>query len=571
MIAASSGRPVLVVVDDDADSNERIGSQLRRRYGNDYDVVTEKSTSAGLESLAQLKADGAAVALVMCNRAGITGGDDDFFRRVRTLHPEAKRVLLVEWGAWADRATADTIHRLMALGQIDYYGIKPWRLPDEYFHRTVTEFLLEWERAVSTVRREVTIVGAQWSSRSHELRSLLVRNGVPHVFHDSASPEGQALLREAGQPDGDRPVVLLHDGRVLIDPSNTELVAAYGVSTELSAGATADFDLIIVGAGPAGLAAAVYASSEGLRTLVIERESIGGQAGSSSLIRNYLGFPRGVTGAELAQRAYQQAWVFGTSFLLTREVTELRTQDGWHILRTLDGTEVRSRAVVLATGVSYRRIDVPDLEGFEGAGVYYGASVSEARALAGADVFVVGGGNSAGQAALHLARYARTVTVLVRGSTLADSMSRYLVDQIGAAGIDVRFNTEVVGGGGDTRLEWLTLRDRRTNDTRREPAAALFILIGASPRTSWLPAQIERDKWGYILTGPDVVSSHEASRWPLERPPQMLETCVPGIFAVGDVRRRSVKRVASAVGEGSVVIQQVHEFLASLQVGAEDR
>jgi thioredoxin reductase (NADPH) len=379
------------------------------------------------------------------------------------------------------------------------------------------------------------------------------------------------LLQEAGQPDGDRPVVLLHDGRVLVDPSNTELVAAYGVSTELAAGATADFDLIIVGAGPAGLAAAVYASSEGLRTLVVEQESIGGQAGSSSLIRNYLGFPRGVTGAELAQRAYQQAWVFGTSFLLTREATELSPQDGWHVLRTLDGTEVRSRAVVLATGVSYRRIDVPELEGFEGAGVYYGASVSEARALAGADVFVVGGGNSAGQAALHLARYARTVTVLVRGSTLADSMSQYLIDQIGAAGINVRFNSEVVGGGGDARLEWLALRDRRTNDTRREPAAALFILIGASPRTSWLPAQIERDKWGYILTGPDVVSSHEASRWPLERPPLMLETCVPGIFAVGDVRRRSVKRVASAVGEGSVVIQQVHEFLASLQVAAEDR
>jgi thioredoxin reductase (NADPH) len=284
-----------------------------------------------------------------------------------------------------------------------------------------------------------------------------------------------------------------------------------------------------------------------------------------------LGFPRGVTGAELAQRAYQQAWVFGTSFLLTREATELRTRDGWHVLRTLDGTEVRSRAVVLATGVSYGRIDVPELAGFEGAGVYYGASVSEARALADADVFVVGGGNSAGQAALHLARYAQTVTVLVRGSTLADSMSQYLIDQIGAAGIKVRFNTEVVGGGGDTRLEWLTLRDRSTNDTHRERAAALFILIGALPRTGWLPAQIERDKWGYILTGPDVVSSHEASRWPLERAPLMLETCVPGIFAVGDVRRRSVKRVASAVGEGSVVIQQVHEFLASSQVAAEDR
>ncbi|HEX6231870.1 MAG TPA: FAD-dependent oxidoreductase [Jiangellaceae bacterium] len=570
MISSTPGRPVLIVVDDDAASNVRITGQLVRRYGNDYDVASEQSISGGLEMLARLRDEGAPVALVLCNQAGTVGGDDDFFAKVRALHPEAKRVLLVEWGAWADRATADTIHRLMAVGQIDYYGIKPWRLPDEYFHRTITEYLLEWERSVSTVRREVTIVGAQWSSRSHELRSLLVRNGVPHVFHDSASPAGKALLSEAGQPMIDKPVVLLHDGRVLVDPSNTELVAAYGVNTELDTDTTAEFDLIIVGAGPAGLAAALYASSEGLRVLVVERESIGGQAGSSSLIRNYLGFPRGVAGAELAQRAYQQAWVFGTRFLLTREVTELTTEGGWHVLRTLDGTEVRSRAVVLATGVSYRRMDVPELEPFEGAGVYYGASVSEARALSGAEVFVVGGGNSAGQAALHLARFARTVTVLVRGSTLADSMSQYLIDQIDAAGIKVSFNTEVISGGGDTRLEWLMLRDRRTGETRRETAAGLFVLIGALPRTGWLPAQIERDKWGYILTGPDVVSSHAANRWPLDRQPLMLETCVPGIFAVGDVRRRSVKRVASAVGEGSVVIQQVHEFLASLPDGSEE-
>jgi thioredoxin reductase (NADPH) len=569
MISAHPGRPVLFVVDDDAASNDRICGQLTRRYGNDYDVLSAQSTSVGLETLARLGEDGAAVALVLCNRAETGSGGDDFFSRVRVLHPEAKRVLLVEWGAWADRTTADTIHRLMALGEIDYYGIKPWRLPDEYFHRTVTEFLLEWERSVSTAPREVTIVGAQWSSRSHELRSLLVRNGVPHVFHDSTSPAGRALLREAGQSAVDKPIVLLHDGRVLIDPSNTEVVAAYGVSTELDASATADFDLIVVGAGPAGLAAAVYASSEGLRTLVIERESIGGQAGSSSLIRNYLGFPRGLTGAELAQRAYQQAWVFGTTFLLTREVTRLDSTSGWHVLKTLDGAEVRSRAVVLATGVSYHRLDVPELHAFEGAGVYYGASVSEARALAGAEVFVVGGGNSAGQAALHLARYARTVNVLVRGTTLADSMSQYLIDQVSAAGIKVWFNTEVVGGGGETRLEWLTLRDRRTGDTHREAAGGLFVLIGASPRTGWLPDQIERDKWGYVLTGPDVVGSHASSRWPLDRTPLMLETCVPGIFAVGDVRRRSVKRVASAVGEGSVVIQQVHEFIASADFAAE--
>jgi thioredoxin reductase (NADPH) len=552
-------------VDDDAASNARICAQLERRYGNDYEILSERHNSAGLETLDRLRNAGALVALVLCNRAETTGGDD-FFRRVRVVHPEAKRVLLVDWGAWADRATADTIHRLMALGEIDYYGIKPWRAPDEYFHRTITEFLLEWERSVSTAPREVTIVGAQWSSRSHELRSLLVRNGVPHQFHESDSPIGTSLLVEAGHSETDRPVVLFHGGVILVDPSNTELLAAVGVNTVLDPDGVTEFDLVIVGAGPAGLAAAVYASSEGLRTLVVERESIGGQAGSSSLIRNYLGFPRGVTGAELAQRAYQQAWVFGTTFLLTREAVDLKSTSGWHVLRTLDGTEVRSRAVVLATGVSYRRIDVPELGAFEGAGVYYGASVSEARALSGTDVFVVGGGNSAGQAALHLGRYARTVTLLVRGATLADSMSQYLIDQFDAAGIKVRFNTEVVGGGGDTRLERVTLRDRRTGDVEREAAAALFVLIGASPRTDWLPARIERDKWGYVLTGPDLEHSQAVDRTPL-----MLETCVPGIFAVGDVRRRSVKRVASAVGEGSVVIQQVHEFLASARDGAGAR
>ncbi len=557
MISAGHGRPVLFVVHDDEAAKDRICTQLERRYGVDYEILSEPEASAGLETLGRLRDDGAPVALVLCNRAETSVGDD-FFRQVHALHPEAKRVLLVDWGAWADRTTADTIHRLMALGEIDYYGIRPWRSPDEYFHRTITEFLLEWERTGSTAPREVTIVGPQWSSRSHELRSLLVRNGVPHQFHAYDSPTGEALLRDTGHTAAERPVVLLHDGSVLVDPSKTELVAAVGVNTELDAGSMTDFDLLIVGAGPAGLAAAVYASSEGLRTLVIERESIGGQAGSSSLIRNYLGFPRGVTGAELAQRAYQQAWVFGTTFLLTREAADITSTSGWHVLKTLDGTEIRSRAVVLATGVSYRRIDVPELEAFEGAGVYYGASVSEARALAGTDVFVVGGGNSAGQAAFHLARYARTVTILVRGATLAESMSQYLIDQIAAAGIKVRFTTEVVGGGGDSRLEWVTLRDRRSGEVERRNAAALFVLIGASPRTDWLPTHVGRDKWGYVLTGPDVDTTHFVDRTPL-----MFETCVPGIFAVGDVRHGSVKRVASAVGEGSVVIQQVHQFLAA--------
>ncbi|HSI93744.1 MAG TPA: FAD-dependent oxidoreductase [Jiangellaceae bacterium] len=555
----SPDRPVMLVVEDDATARERIVEQLERRYSADYDVVSERSIAGGLQALRRLRDAGVAVAVVLSNQAGSDRDGDEFFDAVRMLHPDAKRVLLIEWGAWADPVTADAIHRLMAIGAIDYYGLKPWRPHDEYFHRTITDFLNEWERSVSRDKREVTVVGPQWSSRSHEIRSLLVRNGVPHAFHDSNSPIGHELLDRYNLTAADAPVVLSYDDRVLVKPTNAQIAEAYGVSTRLDDSSGSEFDLIVVGAGPAGLAAAVYASSEGLRTLVVERESIGGQAGSSSLIRNYLGFPRGVSGAELAQRAYQQAWVFGTRFLLMREVVELHQEDGWHVLRTADEAQVRGRAVVLAAGVSYRRVGAEALEALEGAGVYYGASVSEARALAGADVFVVGGGNSAGQAALHLARYARTVTILVRGSTLADSMSRYLIDQIDAAGIRVWFHTEVVDGGGDPRLEWISLRDRNTGEVRREPAAALFILIGAVPHTDWLPAGIQKDEWGYLITGADI----SRDRWPLDRRPQVLETNIPGVFAVGDVRGRSVKRVASAVGEGSVVIQQVHEVLAA--------
>jgi thioredoxin reductase (NADPH) len=556
-------RPALVVVEDDAEARRRIVEQLGRRYSADYDVVAEPSAVAGLRALRRLRDDGVPVAVVLGNQADIHEGEGDFFDEVRVLHPDAKRVLLIEWGGWANRETADTIHRLMAVGAIDYYGLKPWRQHDEYFHLTITEFLNEWERSVWRDQREVTVIGPQWSSRSHEIRSLLVRNGVPHAFHDVGSEQGRELLAANQLTAADTPVVLSHNRPLLRQPTNAAIAEAYGVSTRLDDSDHPDFDLIVVGAGPAGLAAAVYASSEGLRTLVVERESIGGQAGSSSLIRNYLGFPRGVTGAQLAQRAYQQAWVFGTRFLLMQDVVELRTEDGWHVLRTAAGDEVRGRAVVLAAGVTYRRVDAPSLEALEGTGVYYGASVSEARGLAGADVFVVGGGNSAGQAALHLARWARTVTILVRGSSLASSMSRYLIDQIEAAGIKVRFGTEVVDGGGDARLEWIALRDRSTGTVRCEDAAALFILIGAVPRTDWLPPQIEKDEWSYVTTGADV----SPDRWPLERPPQPLETSLPGVFAVGDVRGRSVKRVASAVGEGSVVIQQVHEMLAATETG----
>ncbi|MDQ4072450.1 MAG: NAD(P)/FAD-dependent oxidoreductase, partial [Actinomycetota bacterium] len=342
-------------------------------------------------------------------------------------------------------------------------------------------------------------------------------------------------------------------------PTNAELAGAWGLTTSLEG--SPDFDLIVVGAGPAGLASAVYASSEGLSTLVVEAEAIGGQAGSSSLIRNYLGFARGVSGAELAQRAYQQAWVFGTRFLHMRRATALHPGDARHTVRISDGTAPTARAVVLASGATYRRLGIPGLEDLTGVGVFYGASVAEGPMLDGEDVFIVGGGNSAGQAAMHLCRYARRVTLLVRGSSLARSMSQYLCEQLAAMPkIEVRLNTQVVDGGGAGRLEWLRLRDRRSGEVETVGAAALFAMIGARPRTEWLPPEVERDPWGYVATSADVVAA--ATPWPLDRPPLSFETSVPGVFAVGDVRRRSIKRVASAVGEGSVVVQQVHQHLA---------
>jgi thioredoxin reductase (NADPH) len=540
---------VLLVVDDDADCLGRTREELQRRYSSDYRILCERSAPKALQALEALQAAGDDVAVVLAEQWTPEINGSELLARVRELHPNAKRALLIPWGAWGDRPTAEAVLRAMALGHIDYYVLKPWQSPDELFHRTVSEFLHEWTRAHTARPREIAVVAERGSARGHELRSLLARNGVPHAFHASDSADGRRLLAEAGRENADVPVVVLLDGRVLVDPSNAELAGGYGVTTELDE--RRDFDVVVVGAGPAGLAAAVYASSEGLRTLVVERESIGGQAGSSSLIRNYLGFSRGVSGAELAQRAYQQAWVFGTSFLLMREVVGLRTEGDQHRVTISDGSEVTARAVVLAMGVSYRRLGIPALEALNGTGVFYGAAVSEAQALAGQQAYVIGGGNSAGQAAVHLSRYAKQVSVLVRGSSLAESMSQYLIDEIAAAGnIEVRHNTQVVDGGGQGRLERLTLQDTVTGETSEVEAAALFILIGSRPHTDWLPEVVERDKWGFLPTGP-------------ERPALTYETNVPGLFAVGDVRHGSVKRVASAVGEGSVVIQQIHEYLRS--------
>jgi thioredoxin reductase (NADPH) len=558
-VAPEPPKPRILVVEDESEVRARIRGELERRYGADYRVRCVGSATDALARLEGWREAGDPVALVLADQWMPDMLGEEFLGCARALYPDAKRALLVKFGAWGHRETADAMLRAMARGNIDYYVLKPWRRADEYFHRTITEFLQEWERASSASPQEVAVVCEWRSPRAHQLRQLLARNGVPHVAHDTDSPEGRRILAEVNLEGTREPVVVLVDGEVLVDPTNAELARAYGVSTSLED--RSDFDVVVVGAGPAGLAAAVYASSEGLDTLVVERESIGGQAGSSSKIRNYLGFARGVSGAELAQRAYQQAWIFGACFLHTRSVTALRPENGRYALELSDGSRATATAVVLATGIAYRRLGISELEALVGTGVFYGASVSEARAHTGQEVYVVGGGNSAGQAAVHLGRYAARVTILVRRASLAETMSSYLINEIEAAeNIEVRPHTEVTGGAGEGALESVELRDCRTGDLETVPAAALFLMIGAQPHTEWLPETICRDERGYLLTGSDLPEGD----WPLERPQLMLETSLPGVFAVGDARHGSTKRVASAVGEGSVVIEQVHQLLAQV-------
>jgi thioredoxin reductase (NADPH) len=549
------GKPVILAVDDDPLALDRVVDELERRYGRDYDVRGEGSADAAVARIEACDAFEQPLALVLADQwlrePHVTG--ETLLGRTRERHPGAKRALLVDWGAWGDEATEQAILRAMATGLIDYYVIKPWRSPDESFHRAITDFLQEWMSGVGP--QEIAVVGEPWSPSSHEIRRLLERNGLAHVFHSVESDAGKALLAECGVDDTCLPVVQMLDGRMMVDPSPADLARACGIDTTVSDGA--EFDVVVIGAGPGGLAASVYATSEGLSTLVVERESVGGQAGASSLIRNYLGFARGISGAELAMRAHQQAWAFGAQFLRMREAVELRVGDGGpHTVVIGDGTEIAAAAVVLATGVTYRTLPMPELAELAGAGVFYGASRWEAAALAGEDVYIVGAGNSAGQAAIHLAKHARRVSMLCRGRDLSATMSQYLRAQIlGTANIEVRLRHEVVGGGGELRLERLQIRNNETGDVAEVAAAALFILAGAEPRTNWLPEVIERDEAGYVVTGRDDARS--------------LETTAPGVFAVGDVRSGAPKRVAAAVGEGSVVIGQIHDFIAARADTAE--
>jgi thioredoxin reductase (NADPH) len=547
--------PLILAIDDDEERRQRVREELERRYAADYAIraVTRAAAPDELEAAAHR---GEPVALVLAATSCA-----ELLTKTGELHPGAKRALVIDWGDWGQEETAALVREAVALSWADYYVLRPWHAPDELFHRSVTEFLHEWRRADPSPERELCVVADPASPRAHEIRTLLARNGVPHSFYASSSEAGRRLLDQFGRTGVQHPVVVLHDATVLDDPDNVELARGYGVATEIEPGST--FDVVVVGAGPAGLAASVYASSEGLSCLVVEREAIGGQAGSSSRIRNYLGFARGVGGAELAQRAYQQSWVFGTTFLLMREVEHLRPGGAGYVLAIRGGPEIEARTVVLAMGVAYRRLGVPELEELAGRGVFYGASPSDARQYAGARVFVVGGGNSAGQAAVHLSRYAERVTVLVRGESLAATMSQYLINELDALqNVAVRTRTQVVGGTGDGRLERLTLDDAEAGEASDEPADALFLLIGAHPNGDWLPAEVECDSHGFVLTGADLTDGA------LGRAPLMFETSLPGVFAVGDVRSGSVKRVASAVGEGSVVIQYVHRYLAANEADA---
>ncbi|MFA4841097.1 MAG: FAD-dependent oxidoreductase [Agrococcus sp.] len=564
---ARASRPpaaILVVAADEA-ARRALLEPLERRYAQDYRVVGAPGPEAGLSAIGELRASGGDLALVLADDASPVGEHDSVFAAARRAFPDVRRGFVIEWGSWADRRTADAVLQLMSHLQIDYYVVRPTHSPDESFHRAVTDFLREWEASVGKRHRAFTVIGDGAQPRTHELRRLLDRAGVPadHLLPDS--PDALALLAEAGVDYAGVPLVRTPGGTVLVDPDDAELARAHGLTTTLPDGVR---DVVVIGAGPAGLAAAVYAASEGLDTLVLEAESIGGQAGSSSLIRNYLGFSRGVSGAELAQRAFQQAWVFGARFGHTRRVTGMRVDDDGFEVQVAPDETVRARTVVLATGVSYRRLAAPGLQPFVGASVFYGATSVEARAQAGRDVLVVGGGNSAGQAALHLARYAGSVTIVVRGEGLAASMSRYLMDQLDAMGVRLVTGARVVDASAASadRLERVVLERSSSGERFEVPADAVFITIGARPHTEWLPPEVLRDQWGSVITGPEVLAEGGRRAWRdgSGTEPALLETSVPGCFAVGDVRRGSVKRVASAVGEGSVVISSVHQHLGAL-------
>jgi thioredoxin reductase (NADPH) len=548
--AGADPRPVIVIVDDDGSSRERLERCVSGRYGRSYRVLADPSASTAFDLLQSLRTAGTPVALIIADQWMPEETGATFLARTRDLHPATQRLLVA---TWADFSARDAIVRASVRGEIDHYTSHPLDDSDEEFHTAVTEVLARWSRENGRWGEALRVIGDPWDAYANGLQDSFRRFGLPFAFYDAESAEGKSSLHQAGM-DGPLPVVILASGRALARPSPADVAGALGATTTP---VDQVFEVVILGAGPAGLAAAVYAASEGLGVLVVEPLSLGGQASSSPMLRNYLGFPAGVGGADLASRAYQQAWTFGADFLIGRTATGIRAEGDERIVALDDGSEIHAGAMVVATGVSYRRVGIESLEAFVGRGVFYGSGATEARAMTGEPVFVVGGANSAGEAAIYLARYAAQVTVLVRGPSIRDGMSDYLVRELEAfPNIDIRPNTEIADARGHSRLEGVSLRNNATGTTEDMPAAAVFILIGAVPRTDWLPPEIERDERGFVLTGADRLRSPDGDSW-------SLATTMAGVFAAGDVRHGSLKRIAAAVGEGSSVIRQIHEYRAA--------
>jgi thioredoxin reductase (NADPH) len=551
--------PVLFIVDANCGDRRAIEDALIHRFGADYRVLSAGSAEVALDALAELARGGMPVAIIAAD-VGLQGaGGIAFLEQAQALHRGAVRALLVpmdEHGTRIPISSLDSLQRAIALGRIDFSLLKNWVAPDEWLYPQIQEALSRWTKANRPHHETVRIVGKQWEPASHELRDAFSRNTVPFGFYATETEAGQQLV-DAYNIDVERlPAVILHDGTVLHQPTLAQMADALGNSTRPGKEV---YDLVILGGGPAGLSAAVYAASEGLRTLVVEASSIGGQAGSSSMIRNYLGFPRGISGEELTFRAYEQALMFGTKFVFMRRATALVTRGDQHFITLSDGSTVITRSVIIATGVEYRRLGIPALDRLIGASVFYGAAGVEAPAMAGESVYVIGGANSAGQAALHLAKFAARVSLLVRGPSL-DSMSKYLITELlSTPNIEIRLHTRVVDGHGEYRLEGLVLENTKHKEREAVPAAAVFVLIGAETRTEWLGEQLQRDFRGFILTGRDAVCENAIQ----SRQPQPFETSIPGVFAVGDVRHGSVKRVAGAVGDGSFAVSAIHQYLAA--------
>ncbi len=546
-------KPILLAVDDDTSVLEAVVQDLRRQYGQSYRIVRATSGAAALDTCRQLKARNDVVALFLSDQRmpGMSGVE--FLQQATALYPDAKRVLLT--------AYADTEAAIQAINsaKIHYYLNKPWDPPEEKLYPILNELLESWKLSYRPPFDGIRVIGMRWSPLDHSVRDFLSRNRIPYMWlNPEISSEALPLLNARGLDDARLPVLVFPDGATLVQPTNTEIAEKVGLRTQAQ---QKFYDLVIIGGGPAGLAAGVYGASEGLRTLIVESIAPGGQAGSSSKIENYLGFPEGLSGEELAKRAFLQASRLGAEFL-TQQVTNIRSENRYHILTMADGSEITCHVCLISTGVSYSMLDVPGADAFTGAGVYYGAAQTEAHSCTDEVVYIVGGANSAGQAAMHFSRYASEVHILLRGDSLDKGMSRYLVDQIEATpNIIVETRTQVLSLTGDDRLQCLTLSTPNGEETR--PATSLFIFIGAVPKTNWLPKEIVCDDKGFILAGPELKSRNA---WPaaLGRDPYLLETSVPGIFVAGDVRHGSVKRCASAVGEGSIAIQFVHQYLATL-------